>query len=205
MLRTAAKYVWKGFLRGVVDVLEEAGDGHLQDGVDGFGGDLGQGLKNESSFVHKWVGDDQFLAADDQVAVKKQVDVDEAGLPFFAADAAEQLLDLQNSMKQGVRAEGGFDLGGGVEEWGRIGGAADGGVFEERRDSRHDDSIGGGEAFECCADVLLSVAEIRAKSQICRHRGGVSHESNDDWKIVTCERGGDNGGRAAQVRRLNED
>jgi hypothetical protein len=158
-----------------IQILEQAVDGHLQNGVDGFGGDFGEGLEDESAFVHQGVGDDQFLAADDFVAVEKQVDIDEAGFPFFAADAAELMLDLENAMEQGVRAEGGFDLCGGIEEMGRFGWAADGGVFEKRGDACHSDAVGIAEAFKGGADIFLSVAEVGAQSEICRDTGGASH------------------------------
>src|SRR5580692_11526240 len=105
---------------GAIQVLKQSSNGHLQHGVDGFGGDLGQGLKNESSLVHERVGNDQFLAADDHVAVKKKIDVDQAGFPFLAADAAKLVFDFKNAMKQGVRTKSGLYFGGGVEKGGRI-------------------------------------------------------------------------------------
>ena len=75
---------------------------------------MGLGFEDEAAFVLEGVGDDKFLAGDDLVAEEEEVDVDGAGFPFVAAGAAEGFFDFQGAVKEGVRAEGGLDFGGGV-------------------------------------------------------------------------------------------
>lgn len=104
--------------------------------MDHVGGDFGQGLKDEAAFVHQGMGDDQFLAGNDLIAVEQQVQIDGAGFPAGTADAADLVFDFKQAVQEGVGAEGGFDGGGGVEERGESAGPPTAG-FSKREEIRN--------------------------------------------------------------------
>lgn len=148
--------------------------------MDGVRGNFAERLEHESSLVHEGMGDDQFLAADDLVAKKQKIDVDEARLPLFAASPAELRFDFQYAMEEGMRAERGFDFRGGVEKRGGIGASTDRGVFKQGRDAYYLNIFAARQMVEGGENMFLPIAEICAQSQICRCWGLVAHASNSN-------------------------
>ena len=89
-------------------------------GVDEVGGDLSQGDKDKGSLRQTRMGDDQLRCLDDQIAIKKYVDIDGAGSIGEAGHSIQGDLDPLN---QGKKLEG-TDISGstanGVEEQGLL-------------------------------------------------------------------------------------
>lgn len=124
--------------------------------------------------MHEGVGEGEAGGVHDLVAVEEDVEVDRARGPLEGAGSAELGFGGEEAVEEGVGVEGGLDFGNGVEEVGGVGGAADGGVFEEGGEAG-DRQVGGGQEGEGGAEVGGAVAEVGAEGDV---GGGGGH-----WKV----------------------
>jgi hypothetical protein len=111
---------------------EEGGDVAMQQGVDGGGGDLGEGQKDEGALVEARVRDEEARRGDDAVLVEQEVEVEGAGGGVLAggAHAAMGGFDGKQGLEQGLVGERGLEGDGGVQVVGR---GSDGGGLPHRR------------------------------------------------------------------------
>ncbi len=128
--------------------------------------DLGQRLEDELSLMHQRMRDDQAGVVNNLIVKKEQVEVDGARSPFFAAMAAEALLDFQQLVEQLMGIELGVQLSGGVKKRRRVGGTADGGVFQERGNPGDAEIRQSAQSLEGAAQGMLAISEIRTKGDV---------------------------------------
>ena len=99
-----------------VQVAQQLGDGALEQGVDDLWRDLGQRLEDEAALMHQGMRQGQAGRGEDLVAVEEQVEIDWAGPPFFAADAADLPFDLQQALEQSGRRKRGRNFHRAIEK-----------------------------------------------------------------------------------------
>lgn len=147
-------------------VPEKIADAAAEARHDEVGAELGEPVEDEAALGEARMGDDELGAADDEAAVKEEVEVERAGSPGLASDAPVEALEVEEEAKQVRGLEVGVQLGDGIEEGGLVLAAPGGGL---------DDAGGaaGGEGGEGGLEDGPAIAEVRSESDVreCAHRG----------------------------------
>jgi hypothetical protein len=144
-------------------------DGLVEEGVEDIGGDLSEGFQDEAALVHARVGNCEIRFVKDLIAIKEQVEIDDARSVFevAVAAAAEVAFDAEELGEELAGGERGFELDGAVDELAGARGCVDGVGFEEVRDGR-DRGVGeGSEALEGGAEGGLTSPLVGAQGYKC--------------------------------------
>jgi len=151
----------------LVQFVEQPADGFLQGGMNGLGGDLGQGFEDEAPFVHPGMRDGARRPMQGLPVEEQQVQVDGAGPPTFGPPAAEGMFGGQQQVEQSGWVEGGLHAGGGVEITALAGRTADRVSFVKTGEADRLDALSRAQQINGRLNDRLTVTQIGSQADIC--------------------------------------
>jgi hypothetical protein len=142
-----------------------AGEQHLPDSVSGqwmnlFANQLVEGFQHESPFRHSGMGYFQICAADHEIAIQQNVQVDDSGTKLFPPDATHFPFDPQEYIQERFWFQSGIQLQYLVQKVG-LGFDSPGGRFEQARSSK-DATASGIDQISCPPEIFETMAQVSA-------------------------------------------